>query len=155
VAACAVLTVSDTRTEATDRSGAYLAEALEGAGHRVVRREVVPDEPTRIDATLRRWLADGEAEVVLTTGGTGIAARDTTVEVVERLLDTRLDGFGELFRMLSYREIGAAAMLSRAVGGLAGGRLLFALPGSSAAVRLAMDELLLPELPHLLRELRR
>jgi molybdenum cofactor biosynthesis protein B len=155
VAACAVLTVSDTRTEADDRSGAYLVEALEGAGHRVVVREIVPDEPSRVDAVLRRWLGGGEVEVIVTTGGTGIASRDTTVEVVERLLDKRLDGFGEIFRMLSHREIGAAAMLSRALGGLAGGCLLFALPGSSAAVRLAMEELLVPELPHLLRELRR
>lgn len=156
---CAVLTVSDTRTAANDRSGAYLVEALEGAGHRVAAREIVPDEPTRIDVLLRRWLAppelEPEVEVIVTTGGTGIARRDTTIEVVERLLEKRLDGFGELFRMLSYREIGAAAMISRAVGGLAGNCLLFALPGSSGAVRLAVDELIVPELPHLLRELRR
>ncbi len=152
---CAVLTVSDTRTAADDRSGDLLVSALEAAGHRVGAREIVPDEPTRVDATLRRWLAEGEVEVVVTTGGTGIAARDTTVEVVERLLDKRLDGFGELFRMLSHREIGAAAMLSRAVAGLAGRAVLFALPGSSAAVRLAMEELIVPELPHILRELRR
>ena len=149
--ACAVLTVSDTRTEADDRSGACLVEALEGAGHRVAERAIVPDEPAEVDTLLRRWLAAGEVELIVTTGGTGIARRDTTVEVVERLLDKRL----ELFRMLSFREIGAAAMISRAVGGLAGGCLLFALPGSSAAVRLAVEELLVPELPHLLRELRR
>jgi len=155
-AACAVLTVSDTRTEATDRSGAYLAEVLGRAGHRVVARTIVPDEPAEIAAVVGGWLS-GEARVdlILTTGGTGIASRDTTIEVVERLLDKRIDGFGELFRMLSHREIGAAAMLSRAVGGLAGGSLVFALPGSSAAVRLAMEELILPELPHLLQELRR
>jgi len=155
-AACAVLTVSDTRTEATDRSGAYLAEVLAGAGHRVVARTIVPDEPSEIGGALSGWLS-GEARIdlILTTGGTGIASRDTTIEVVERLLDKRIDGFGELFRMLSHREIGAAAMLSRAVGGLAGGSLVFALPGSSAAVRLAMEELILPELPHLLQELRR
>ena len=154
-AVCAVLTVSDTRTAADDRSGDLLVSALEAAGHRVAAREIVPDEPTRVDAVLRRWLAEGEAEVVVTTGGTGIAVRDTTVEVVERLLDKRLDGFGELFRMLSHREIGAAAMLSRAVAGLAGRTVLFALPGSSAAVRLALEELIVPELPHVLRELRR
>ncbi len=158
--ACAVLTVSDTRTAATDRGGDAVAGALEAAGHRVVAREIVADEPTRIDATLRRWLDSGAGgrggvEVVITTGGTGVAARDTTVEVVERLLDKRLDGFGEIFRMLSFREIGAAAMLSRAVGGLSGRTALFALPGSEAAVRLALGELIVPELPHLLRELRK
>lgn len=154
-AACAVLTVSDTRTLETDEGGRRIVDALEGAGHRVVGRVLVPDDPTEIDARLHRWIVSEEAEVVVTTGGTGISRRDTTVEVVERLLDRRLDGFGEFFRMLSYREIGAAAMLSRAVAGLAGRTALFALPGSAAAVRLALDELILPELPHLLRELRR
>jgi len=154
-AACAVLTVSDTRTEADDEGGRRIATALEGAGHRVVARTIVRDEPAAIDALLRTWLEAGEAEVVVTTGGTGITRRDTTVEVVERLLDKRLEGFGELFRMLSHREIGAAAMLSRAVAGLAGRAAVFALPGSPAAVRLALEELIVPELPHLLRELRR
>jgi molybdenum cofactor biosynthesis protein B len=121
----------------------------------VVARAIVRDEPAAIEARLCGWLAAGEAEVILTTGGTGISRRDTTVEVVERLLDKRLEGFGELFRMLSHREIGAAAMLSRAVAGLAGRAAVFALPGSPAAVRLALDELVVPELPHLLRELRR
>jgi len=154
-AACAVLTVSDTRSAADDRSGDALAAALEEAGHRVVERALVPDEPTRIDAVLHRWLAAGAVDVIVTTGGTGIARRDTTVEVVERLLDKRLDGFGELFRMLSHREIGSAAMLSRAVAGISGRTAVFALPGSLAAVDLALEELILPELPHLLRELRR
>lgn len=154
-AACAVLTVSDTRTEESDLGGRGIVAALEAAGHRVVARAIVRDEPTAIESRLREWLRAGRAEVVITTGGTGIALRDTTVEVVERLLDKRLDGFGELFRMLSYREVGAAAMLSRAVAGLAGRVALFALPGSPDAVRLAMAELVLPELPHLLGELRR
>lgn len=154
-AACAVLTVSDTRTEATDEGGRRIVEALEGSGHRVVVRAIVRDEATAIEARLLEWLRAGRAEVVVITGGTGVSLRDTTVEVVERLLDKRLDGFGELFRMLSYREVGAAAMLSRAVAGLAGRTALFALPGSPAAVRLALDELILPELAHLLRELRR
>ncbi len=154
-AACAVLTVSDSRTEASDEGGRRIVEALEAAGHRVAERALVPDEPGEIDARLHRWLAEGRVEVIVTTGGTGISLRDTTVEVVERLLDKRLEGFGELFRVLSHREIGAAAMLSRAVAGLAGRTALFALPGSVAAVRLAMDELIVPELPHLLRELRR
>lgn len=154
-AACAVLTVSDTRTEETDEGGRRIVESLEGAGHRVVGRALVPDEPAAVEAQLREWLRAGEAEVVVTTGGTGVSLRDTTVEAVERLLDKPLPGFGELFRMLSYREVGAAAMLSRALAGLAGRTALFALPGSPAAVRLALDELIVPELPHLLRELRR
>jgi molybdenum cofactor biosynthesis protein B len=154
-AACAVLTVSDTRTAETDEGGRLLAEGLETAGHRVVARALARDEPAAVHARLVEWLGAGEAEVILTTGGTGIARRDTTVEVVERLLDRRIDGFGELFRMLSFREVGAAAMLSRALAGLAGRTAVFVLPGSPAAVRLALDELILPELPHLLRELRR
>ena len=154
-AACAVLTVSDTRTAETDEGGRRIVEALEAAGHRVVARALERDEPAAVHARLVEWLAAGAAEVVLTTGGTGIARRDTTVEVVERLLDQRIEGFGELFRMLSFREVGAAAMLSRAVAGIAGRTAIFALPGSPAAVRLALEELILPELPHLLRELRR
>jgi len=153
--ACAVLTVSDTRTPETDEGGRRIAEALVDAGHRVVGRALVEDEPAQVEARLVAWLEAGEAEVIVTTGGTGVSLRDTTVEVVERLLDKRLPGFGELFRMLSHREVGAAAMLSRATAGLAGRAALFALPGSPAAVRLALDELILPELPHLLRELRR
>ena len=152
---CAVLTVSDTRTEATDEGGRRVVETLEAAGHRVVAREIEPDDPDRIAVRLTSWLEAAEVEVIVTTGGTGVSRRDTTVEVVERLLDKRLDGFGEIFRTLSYREIGAAAMLSRAVAGTVGGVVLFALPGSKAAVRLAMDELIVPELPHLLRELRK
>lgn len=153
--ACAVLTVSDTRTLETDEGGRRIAEALTDAGHRVVARALVKDEPAEIEGRLVAWLEAGEAEVIVTTGGTGVSLRDTTVEVVERLLDKRLEGFGELFRMLSHREVGAAAMLSRATAGLAGRTVVFALPGSPAAVRLALDELILPELPHLLRELRR
>ncbi|HUP42765.1 MAG TPA: MogA/MoaB family molybdenum cofactor biosynthesis protein [Thermoanaerobaculia bacterium] len=154
-AACAVLTVSDTRTAETDEGGRLLAAGLRGAGHRVVARALVRDEPAAVHARLVEWLGAAEAEVIVTTGGTGIARRDTTVEVAERLLDRRIDGFGELFRMLSFREVGAAAMLSRALAGLAGRTAVFVLPGSPAAVRLALDELILPELPHLLRELRR
>lgn len=154
-AACGVLTVSDTRTLETDEGGRRIVEALEAAGHRVAERAIVPDEPAEVGSRLSSWLAAGGVEVIVTTGGTGVARRDTTVEVVERLLEKRLDGFGEIFRMLSYREIGAAAMLSRALAGTVGGTVLFALPGSKAAVRLAMEELVVPELPHLLRELRK
>ena len=149
---CAVLTISDTRTEATDTSGRAIAELLEEAGHAVAARSLVPDDPERIRAAVRELLARPDVQVVLTTGGTGISRRDSTYEVVSGLLEKRLDGFGELFRMLSYTEIGAAAMLTRACAGVAEGRLLVAMPGSEAAVRLAMRRLLLPELGHLVRE---
>lgn len=151
----AVLTISDTRSLADDSGGATIVEALEREGHEIVEREIVPDEAAAIDAVLERWLAPDGPELIVTTGGTGIARRDTTIEVVERRLDQRLDGFGELFRMLSYAQVGAAAMLSRATAGLSGETFLFALPGSPAAVSLALDELILPELAHLLWERRR
>ncbi len=151
-ASCAVLTVSDSRTAETDSGGDLIVESLTGAGHSVARRELVRDEPNDVGRWLGEWLRDPEIEVILTTGGTGISSRDGTVEVVERYLDKRLDGFGELFRMLSWEEIGSAAMLSRAVAGLAHDTLIFALPGSKAAVRLALERLILPELPHLLFE---
>ena len=152
---CAVLTISDTRTEATDEGGRIIKELLAGAGHAVGGYTIVKDEPTAIDAQLRVWLKAGTFHAIFCTGGTGIAKRDTTIEVVERLLDKRLDGFGELFRMLSWQEVGPAAMLSRATGGLAGETLLFAMPGSTNAVRLAMGKLLVPELSHLVWERRR
>jgi len=155
VAACAVLTVSDSRTAATDSGGDLIVERLEAAGHRVVRRELVKDEPHDIGRLVGEWIREPEVQVVLTTGGTGVSQRDGTVEVVERFLDQRLDGFGELFRMLSWHEVGSAAMLSRAVAGVAHGTIFFALPGSRAAVELALDKLILPELPHLLFERQR
>jgi molybdenum cofactor biosynthesis protein B len=152
--AIAVITVSDTRSPETDRSGAYLrTEALE-RGHAVPMLEIVPDEPELIDQMLETALRT-EARVVLLNGGTGIAARDTTVEVVRRRLDKELPGFGELFRMLSFKEVGAAAMLSRALAGTIGSKLVVALPGSPAAVRLAWQELLAPELDHISWELQR
>jgi molybdopterin adenylyltransferase len=154
-ALCAVLTVSDTRTEATDEGGRLIRELLGAAGHHIKARAIVKDEPELIETKLRGWLADKAIHVILTTGGTGIARRDTTIEVVGRLLDKRLDGFGELFRMLSWEQVGAAAMLSRALGGLAGETLVFAMPGSLDAVRLAMERLIVPELPHLVWERRR
>jgi len=143
---CAIVTVSDTRTVDTDRSGQSMRALLDAAGHRVGSYVIVPDEPARIGAAL----ADlpESVEVVLITGGTGIAARDTTYEAVSRLIDKEIHGFGELFRMLSYAEIGSAAMLSRAVAGVAGRRVLFAMPGSTAAVELAMERLILPQLGH-------
>ncbi len=152
-ARCAVLTVSDTRARATDRGGDAVAHALTAAGHAVEHRDLVPDEPEAVRAAVRGWLdAATPPDVILTTGGTGIARRDTTVEVARQLIDKELEGFGELFRMLSYEQVGPAAMLSRAVGGLAGETLLFTLPGSVNAVTLAMEKLIVPELPHLVWE---
>ena len=150
---CFVLTISDTRTEATDASGNAIVELLTGAGHVVVGRRIVRDDPAEVRDTLLKNLA--ATDVVITTGGTGITARDSTYEALSALLDKRLDGFGELFRMLSYAEIGAAAMLSRAVGGSIGSTAVFSLPGSEHAVRLAMTRLILPEVGHVVRELRR
>ncbi|MEX0775792.1 MAG: molybdenum cofactor biosynthesis protein B [Phycisphaeraceae bacterium] len=154
-ATAAVLTISDTRNLATDKGGQLIKEALTAAGHGVGAYAIVKDDARAIDRQLRAWLTDGGFHVIITTGGTGIARRDTTIEVVERLLSKKLDGFGELFRMLSWKEVGAAAMLSRAVAGLAGETLLFALPGSTSAVRLAMEQLIIPELPHLVWERKR
>jgi molybdopterin adenylyltransferase len=151
--ACFVLTVSDTRTVGTDTSGRAIAELLEGAGHVVTDRQAVRDEPAQVTDVIRRQLAARTARVIITTGGTGIARRDSTYEAVTALLDKRIDGFGELFRMLSFQEIGPAAMLSRATAGVAGGCAIFMLPGSEHAVRLAMDRLILPELGHVVREL--
>lgn len=152
---CFVLTVSDTRTETTDTSGRAIADLLSGSGHTVAGREIVPDDVARVRAAIYRTLADGHVDVIITTGGTGITSRDTTFEAVDALLDKRLDGFGELFRMLSFNEIGAAAIMSRATAGLARGRIVVALPGSERAVRLAMEKLLLPELGHLVQQARK
>ncbi len=145
--AVAVITASDTRTLETDDSGRLLAAGLEATGHRVVLRRVVPDEPKAIGAALDEALA--AARVVLTTGGTGVAPRDCTFEVASRRFDKTLDGFGELFRMLSWDEVGPAAILSRATAGVVGETAVFVLPGSTGAVRLALERLILPELGHL------
>lgn len=150
---CFVLTISDTRTMETDASGAAIAQALADAGHDVVGRRIVRDEPATVREIVRT--ESREAEVILTTGGTGITSRDSTYEAIAAILDKRLDGFGELFRMLSYQQIGAAAMLSRACAGSIGTTAVFALPGSEGAVRLAMERLILPEIGHVVRELRR
>ena len=148
---CAIITISDTRTPETDTSGAAIRAALSGQGHEIARYVVVKDEPAQIGALVRE-LADAGCQVVLTNGGTGVARRDSTFEAIDGMLDKRLPGFGELFRMLSYQEIGPAAMLSRATAGLIGGTLIFCMPGSTGAVRLAMERLILPELPHLIWE---
>ncbi len=151
----AVLTISDTRNPETDTGGNAIVESLGEAGHEVARREIVRDDAPKIKEVLERLLSSAEVDAIITTGGTGISARDTTYEVVSRLIDKKLDGFGELFRMLSYEEIGAAAMLSRAVAGAAGTKFLVCLPGSRNAVRLAMEKLLIPEMPHVVFELRK
>lgn len=148
-----MLTVSDSRDAATDRSGEAVRLLIEQAGHRVADRDLLPDDPDRVRERLVTWLAEQTCDGVIVTGGTGISRRDRTHEAVAGLLDQRLDGFGELFRMLSWEQVGSAAMLSRALGGIARGKLLFALPGSTAAVELAMQRLILPELGHLLAEL--
>jgi molybdenum cofactor biosynthesis protein B len=149
--ACAVLTVSDTRSPETDTSGALARDLLVQAGHAVVAQTILPDEPDRVRAQVAAWLADPAVEAVLVNGGTGLAPRDTTYEAIAGLLEKRLDGFGELFRMLSYEQIGAAAMLSRAVAGVARGTVVASMPGSTAAVELAMARLLVPELGHMVK----
>lgn len=149
------MTVSDTRTEETDRGGGAIVELLARAGHAVAGKTIVPDDPERVRTAVRAGLAAADVDVVITTGGTGISRRDGTYEVIAALLEKRIDGFGELFRALSYQEIGPAAMLSRACAGLAGGTIVISLPGSENAVRLAMNKLILPELGHLVHEARR
>jgi molybdenum cofactor biosynthesis protein B len=152
---CFVITVSDTRTEATDTGGRAIVQLLTDAGHIVEGRRILRDEPTEVAALVRELAAAGPVDVIITTGGTGITRRDSTFEAIDALLDKRLPGFGELFRMLSFQEIGAAAMLSRACAGTHHGRIVVSLPGSENAVRLAMTRLLIPELGHLVAETRR
>jgi molybdenum cofactor biosynthesis protein B len=152
---CFVLTISDSKTPETDTSGALIRELVTAAGHRVTGHAIVKDEPEQVAAVIRSGCAAPSVEAFILTGGTGITSRDSTYEAIEALLDKRQSGFGELFRMLSYEEVGAAAMLSRAQGGVVQGRVLFSLPGSPNACRLALEKLIIPELPHLLREVRR
>lgn len=147
--ACAVVTISDSRTAATDTSGRFLCDTVRKAGHRLVDYRILKDDARRIVSHLRGLASSGEASIVLLTGGTGVGPRDVTCEALERVLEKRLDGFGELFRALSYRQVGSAAMLSRAVAGTCRGLLIFAMPGSEKAVRLAMRRLILPEMRHL------
>lgn len=155
VVGCFVLTVSDTRTEATDASGRAIKELLTEAGHLVRGQAIVKDEPLEVERVVGEQLAVDAVSVIITTGGTGITSRDSTYEAIDRLLDKRLDGFGELFRMLSFQEIGSAAMMSRAVAGVARGKIIAALPGSESAVRLAMNRLLIPELSHLVQQVKK
>jgi molybdenum cofactor biosynthesis protein B len=152
---CFVLTVSDTRTLATETSGRAIASLLQGAGHTVTDRQITRDEPADVARILRQEVDAGRADVIITTGGTGISARDSTYDAAVALFDKHLTGFGELFRLLSFEEIGSAAMLSRATAGIVGRVAIFLLPGSEAAVRLAMTRLILPEIGHVVGELRK
>ena len=131
----AILTVSDTRSLAEDRSGDKLQALAEADGHNIIERKILRDEVDEIEALLRAWIANPEIDCILTTGGTGVTGRDVTPEAFERVMEKRIDGFGELFRMLSYQKIGTSTMQSRAVAGVANGTYLFALPGSTGAVK--------------------
>jgi molybdenum cofactor biosynthesis protein B len=142
----AIVTVSDSRTEATDTSGRLVAERIVGAGHTLVEKAIVPDDTRRIRATVEGWIRGGALDVVIATGGTGVTARDVTPEALEPLVTKAIPGFGELFRQLSFAEIGAATIQSRAFAGLCRSVLLFALPGSTGAVRLAMEKIVVPQL---------
>jgi molybdenum cofactor biosynthesis protein B len=142
----AVLTVSDTRSAANDTSGDTLVARITGAGHHVAARAIEQDDTAAIEAVLRGWIADPGVDVVITTGGTGITGRDVTPEAFEHVMEKRIEGFGELFRMLSYQKIGTSTMQSRAIGGVAGGTYLFALPGSTGAVKDGWDDILVSQL---------
>jgi molybdenum cofactor biosynthesis protein B len=152
---CYVVTVSDTRTSDTDASGRLIADLLAAAGHVVAGRTIVKDNPDLVRDTIIRQLATPGLQAIITTGGTGISSRDSTFEAISAMLQKRLDGFGELFRMLSYEQIGPAAIMSRACAGLASGRIIVSLPGSEAAVRLAIEKLIVPELSHMVQQAER
>ena len=149
-----VITVCDTRDQTTDQSGQLIKEMLAEGGHRTVGYQIVKDEPKEIEDLLRQTLGRKDLEVIILNGGTGIAPRDGTYEVVERLMQKQLDGFGEIFRYLSYQDIGSAAIMSRACAGIAGDKVMISLPGSKGAVQLAMGQLVLPEMGHMVSQLR-
>jgi molybdenum cofactor biosynthesis protein B len=155
IARCAVITLSDTRTESTDKSGSLLKQLLTAAGHTIAHYSIIPDDPTKLSALLESLLSSPDIDLILTNGGTGISPRDQTIPTLERYIDLPLPGFGELFRMLSFDQVSSSAMLSRATAGIARNKPLFALPGSTKAVELAMTSLILPEITHLLTELRK
>ena len=146
---CAILTVSDSRDAASDGSGRLIRQLLEAAGHQVVHYAVVRDSPQQIKGEVAMLTERRSCQAILLNGGTGIGPRDNTYETIDRMLDKRLDGFGEIFRFLSYQEIGASAIMSRAVAGTLRGRIVVSMPGSSGAVRLAMEKLVIPELAHM------
>lgn len=151
----AILTFSDTRDLTADRGGDFLVASVEGAGHAVLHRSVHADDAGEIEAAVREATVREDIDLVLTTGGTGLARRDVTYDTLRRILDTEIPGFGELFRWLSYEEIGPATILSRALGGVLNGTVLFALPGSPKALRLAMEKIVLPEAGHVVGQVRR
>jgi molybdenum cofactor biosynthesis protein B len=155
LARCAVITLSDTRTEASDGSGRRIRELLIEQGHELARYTIIPDDPSKLSELLDELLGSEAVDLILTNGGTGISPRDNTIAVVESKLTLPLPGFGELFRMLSWEQIGSGAFLSRAIGGVARDKLLFAMPGSTKACELAMSKLILPELKHLISQMRR
>ena len=145
----AVLTVSDTRTEVDDKSGQILVERIQLAGHHLVEKKIIKDEINLLQEQLKKWIASPDVDAVIATGGTGVTGRDITPEAFEELYEKSIPGFGELFRMLSYEQVGAAAMLSRATAGVYQGKLIVSIPGSPKAVELAWEKLIKPELKHL------
>lgn len=151
----AMLTVSDSRTEETDESGRAAMELLRQAGHEIGHYAILRNEPLQVRAEVARLVAEGRTDFLITSGGTGISPRDRTIEALRPLFDRELEGFGELFRLLSFQEVGTAALLSRATAGTVGRSLVFCLPGSRAAVRLAVERLILPEIRHLIAQLRK
>jgi molybdenum cofactor biosynthesis protein B len=151
---CAVITVSDTRTPQTDRSGQLIQQLLGEAGHRVNAYQILPDEPDRIQGLLKQLCQGSDLDALIFNGGTGIAPRDTTYDAIASLLEKTLPGFGEVFRWLSYQEIGSRAIASRAIAGVYQSKLIFSIPGSSGAVKLAMESLILPELIHLVTQIK-
>ncbi len=151
---CAIITLSDTRTEETDTSGRRIKELLAEQGQPVVSYQILKDEPEQITAVVQALLTQPDVDAIITNGGTGIAPRDTTFEAIQSLLEKEISGFGEMFRMLSYADIGASAMLTRATAGVANGKVIISLPGSTGAVELGMTKLVLPELGHMMFLLR-
>lgn len=154
-ARCAIITLSDTRSPQTDTSGQAIRRLLENAGHHVIDYRVLKDDVAALTGAMNELLARADIDAILSNGGTGISPRDQTIDVMARMIEQPLPGFGELFRMLSWEQVGSGAMLSRAIGGIAKAKLVFAMPGSTTAVELAMSKLILPEIGHLIRELRK
>ncbi|MSQ78000.1 MAG: MogA/MoaB family molybdenum cofactor biosynthesis protein [Nitrospiraceae bacterium] len=152
-AGCVVITCSDTRTPESDTSGYHIMHMLKDAGHTVVSYQLVKDEPSKIKSAIKKAVTNKKVQVIIINGGTGIAKRDSTFEAVDGMLEKRLDGFGEIFRYLTYQEIGSPAIMTRATAGTYKGRIIFSTPGSENAVRLAMEKLILPELGHILQQL--
>ena len=152
---CAVITVSDTRTEDTDKSGQLIRQMLEAEGHQTLAYHIIKDEPSQIRPLMIELLARKDLDAIVVNGGTGVAKRDVTFDVIQSLVEKPLPGFGELFRMFSYDEIGSAAMMSRAMAGTVAEKVIYSMPGSSGAVRLAMEKLVLPEIGHIVYELKK